>query len=82
MSVHYSLCASDEYRGAYFMVFGYRHTHIYITYNFTGESGLVYRGYIEREGYKDMVAIKTCKGMKHYFILKLIVNSDIIICIP
>ena len=32
--------------------------------HFTGESGLVYRGYLDSEAGRDMVAIKTCKGMK------------------
>ena len=31
---------------------------------YIGESGLVYRGYIEIGGGKDVVAIKTCKGKK------------------
>ena len=61
------------------MAFSYTctHTHAHI---FTGETGIVYRGYIDSRGYKDMVAIKTCKGMKLY--LKLIVDSYFIICIP
>ena len=59
------------------MAFSYTQTH---THKFTGETGIVYRGYIDSRGYKDMVAIKTCKGMKLY--LKLIVDSYFMICIP
>ena len=32
---------------------------------FTGESGVVYSGYLDSGGGRDMVAIKTCKGMKY-----------------
>ena len=32
---------------------------------YTGESGLVYCGYLDSKGGRDMVAIKTCKGKDH-----------------
>ena len=31
-----------------------------------GESGLVYSGYLDIGGGRDLVAVKTCKGKKHY----------------
>ena len=31
-----------------------------------GESGLVYCGYLDIGGGRDLVAVKTCKGKKHY----------------
>ena len=36
---------------------------------FTGESGLVYCGYLDSGGGRDMVAIKTCKGMEQMLIV-------------
>ena len=47
------------------------HTHMHIIFAliinytkvcFTGESGVVYCGYLDSGGSRDMVAIKTCKG--------------------
>ena len=32
---------------------------------FTGESGVVYCGYLESGGGRDVIAAKTCKGMKY-----------------
>ena len=31
---------------------------------YTGESGLVYRGYINHGSTKELIAVKTCKGKK------------------
>ena len=40
---------------------------------FTGESGVVYCGYLESGGGRDMVAVKTCKGMKYWLIMYVLV---------
>ena len=44
------------------VVFSYNNAHFCVA----GESGLVYCGYLDIEGGKDIVAVKTCKGKKHY----------------
>ena len=33
---------------------------------YAGESGLVYSGYLDRGGIRDLVAIKTCKSKRNY----------------
>ena len=38
----------------------------HISHNLSGESGLVYKGYIKTSVGKDLVAIKTGKGMNNY----------------
>ena len=43
-------------------VFSYNNAHLCVA----GESGLVYCGYLDIGGGRDMVAVKTCKGKKHY----------------
>ena len=37
--------------------------YMYISYILTGESGVVHRGYFKTRGGKQLVAIKTCKGI-------------------
>ena len=51
-------------QGLYVRIYIYIHpTNIYHCY--VGESGLVYRGYLDSGGARDMVAIKTCKGKRN-----------------
>ena len=45
----------------YLEVFSYNNAHLCVA----GESGLVYCGYLEIGGGRDMVAVKSCKGKKH-----------------
>ena len=44
------------------VVFSYNNAHLHVA----GESGLVYCGYLDIGGGRDVVAVKTCKGKKHY----------------
>ena len=40
-----------------------RIVYVYTTQSFPGNSGLVYRGYLDSGDNRDIVAIKTCKGI-------------------
>ena len=48
----------------------------------TGESGLVYCGYLDIGGGRDMVAVKTCKGKKHYIHHRHIFYSCVVTTSP
>ena len=43
-----------------------------------GESGLVYCGYLDIGGGRDMVAVKTCKGKKHHITSVIVTYSMVL----
>ena len=60
------------------VVFLYNNAHLRVT----GESGLVYCGYLDIGGGRDMVAVKTCKGKKHYIHHRHIFYSFVVTTSP
>ena len=53
---------------------------LYVPHIHKGSSGLVYCGYLDKGGHRDIVAIKTCKGTKFYIAQSELLEKYNMVC--